>query len=67
MTTLSIDRRRAATLLHDAATLLLAALPFLVGLVAGLCWRLLVVLWLALLWLLGAALAGWDMGRGKRK
>lgn len=63
----TIDRRRAQRALTDAAQLLLAALPFVLGFVAGLLWRLLVLLWLILLWVFGAVLAGWDMGRGKRQ
>ena len=64
---LHIDRRRAARLLRDAGVALLAALPFLVGLLVGLLQRLAIGLWWALLWVLGAALAGYDAGRGVRR
>lgn len=62
-----IDRRRAARLLCDAGVLLLAALPFLVGLLAGLLLRLAAGLWWVLLWVLGAVLAGYDAGRGVKR
>lgn len=58
-----IDRRRAARALANSAELLLAALPFLIGLVLGIVVRLSVWLWLALLWLLGVIIAGYDTGR----
>lgn len=62
----SIDRRRAQRLLTDAMTLLLAALPWLVGMFVGVLWRVVLLLWLIVLWLVGAALAGFDAGRGRR-
>jgi hypothetical protein len=62
---IAIDRRRAARFLRDCAELLLAALPSLLGLLAGLVVRVGVWVWLAALWLLGAFLAGYDVGRGK--
>lgn len=58
-----IDRRRAARALASGAELLLAALPFLFGLLLGLVVRLLAWGWLALLWLLGVIIAGYDAGR----
>ena len=60
-----IDRRRAARVLRDTAHLFAAALPFLLGLVARLVWRVLLLAWLMVLWIVGAALAGWDYG-GRR-
>lgn len=65
MTTHTIDRQRAKRALAAAAVLTLAALPFLIGLAARLVWRVLAWVWLATLWLLGAALAGWDYGKGR--
>jgi hypothetical protein len=62
-----IDRQRAARLLHDTAVLMLAALPFLLGLLAGLLLRLGVALWWIVLWVLGAVLAGYDLGRGVKR
>jgi len=64
---LHIDRRRAARALRDIGVGLLAALPFLLGLLAGLLLRLGVLLWWVLLWVLGAVLAGYDLGRGVRR
>lgn len=58
-----IDRRRAARVLANGAELLLAALPFLIGLLLGVGARLLVWLWLAVLWVLGVVIAGYDAGR----
>lgn len=60
-----IDRRRAQRLLRDSAELLAACLPFLLGLMARLVWRLLLLCWIVVLWVVGAALAGWDFG-GRR-
>jgi hypothetical protein len=60
-----IDRQRALLALRSAAELCLAALPFLVGLLAGLGWRGLRLGLFVVLWIVGAVLAGWDTGRGK--
>jgi hypothetical protein len=64
---LHIDRQRAARLLRDTAVVLLAALPFVLGLLAGLVLRLGIALWWVVLWVLGAVLAGYDLGRGVRR
>lgn len=61
-----VDRRRAARALANGAELLLAALPFLLGLLLGLLSRLLVWVWLAVLWVLGVVIAGYDAGRRRR-
>jgi len=58
-----VDRRRAARALATGAELLLAALPFVIGLVLGLVVRVLAWAWLASLWLLGVIIAGYDAGR----
>ena len=62
---MTIDRARARRLLRAAAALLAAALPFLLGAVVGGVVRALLLLWLAVLWVVGAALAGYDLGRGR--
>lgn len=61
-----IDRRRAQRLLRDTAHLIAAALPFLLGWLARRVWRALLLAWLLVLWIVGAALAGWDYGGAKR-
>jgi hypothetical protein len=61
-----IDRGRAERLLRDTAELLAAALPFLLGLTARLVWRVLLLVWVIVLWIVGALLAGWDAGKGRR-
>jgi hypothetical protein len=61
-----IDHRRAERVLRDTAHLLAAALPFLLGWLARLVWRVLLLAWVIVLWLVGAALAGWDYG-GRRR
>lgn len=60
-----IDQRRAARFLKDSAHILASALPFVLGLLARLVWRGVLILWIVVLWIVGAALAGWDYG-GKR-
>lgn len=57
-----IDRRRAAGLLRDAGFLLLAIVPFGLGLIGRWVWRLLGLLWFVVLWVVGAVLAGWEAG-----
>lgn len=64
---IAIDRHRAQRVIGDGATLLLAALPWLLGAFVGVCWRVALLLWLVLLWILGAVLAGFDAGRGQRQ
>lgn len=55
-----IDRRRARRFLLGALELLLA-LPFwLLGALVALVARVLELLWIALLWIVGATLAGWS-------
>lgn len=66
MTALTIDRRRAARALADFLTVAAAALPFVIGLTARLLWRLGLFVWIAVLWVIGAVLAGWDAGKGRR-
>jgi hypothetical protein len=61
-----IDRGRAERLLRDTAELLAAALPFLLGWLARLVWRVLLLVWVIVLWIVGALLAGWDAGKGRR-
>lgn len=63
---IAIDRPRAARLLRDGAHLGAALLPFVLGFVARLVWRFVLILWIAMLWLVGAMLAGWDAGGGRR-
>jgi hypothetical protein len=63
---IAIDRPRAARLLRDGAHLSAALLPFLLGLLARLVWRAVLILWIGVLWLVGAMLAGWDAGGRKR-
>ena len=62
----AINRQRAARLLLDAAHIAAALVPFVLGLLARLVWRMLLVAWVVVLWLVGAALAGWDAG-GRRR
>lgn len=62
----AIDRQRAARLVRDTAHIAAALLPFVLGLLARLLWRVLLLAWLIVLWLVGAALAGWDVG-GRRR
>lgn len=64
---LHIDRQRAAVFLGNAVTILLAALPFVVGLLAGLAVRAGAMVWWVVLWVMGAVLAGYDAGRGARR
>lgn len=63
---IAIDRLRAARLLRDGAHLGAALLPFALGLLARLVWRVVLLLWIAVLWIVGAMLAGWDAG-GRRR
>jgi hypothetical protein len=62
-----IDRQRAARLLRDCATFLCAALPLVIGMLAGALVRIGVALWWVVLWVLGAFLAGYDIGRGVKR
>jgi hypothetical protein len=59
---IAIDRLRAARVLRDTAELLAACVPFLLGWLARLGWRLLLLVWVIVQWIVGAALAGWDFG-----
>lgn len=63
----TIDRARAQRALVDVVTILLTALPFAIGLLAGWLWRIVVLVWLAVLWFVGATIAGWDIGTGRRR
>lgn len=61
-----IDRQRAGRLLRDTAHIAAALVPFALGLLARLVWRVLLLAWVIVLWIVGAALAGWDFG-GRRR
>jgi hypothetical protein len=63
---LRIDRRRAARALRDGATWLAAAAPLLLGILIAVLVTIVQALWLAVLWLLAAGIAGYEIVRPRR-
>lgn len=64
---ITIDRSRAGRALRDLVTIALAALPYLAGLLIGLLVTIAGWVWLVVLWVVGALLAGYDAGRRRSR
>lgn len=61
-----IDKRRAAKVLRDTGFFLLACVPLLIGALVAIVVTVLQALWIAVLWLVAAGIAGYEVVRPRK-